>query len=81
MNSALVATYIWSKTTNTTLDEAKKQIYNAAQNYHNGDLEVCCWYISFGSSIEVPYQQTIEEVLAPILGKYSATLATANKLE
>lgn len=70
LDHAIVATYIWSETAGVSMDIAREHILIEAQNRHNGDLEDCCWTISFSSTIKVPYHPTVEEVLTPMLAEY-----------
>lgn len=73
LDSALVATYIQSQTLGFSLDEARERIAYEATIYHNGDFDECCFYISFGSTVKVPYHSTVEEVLTPILAEHGIT--------
>lgn len=73
LDAALVATYIWSQTMNVTMEEAREQVAHEADIHHKGDVEECCWFITFGYAGHIPYKKTIEEVLTPILAEHGIT--------
>lgn len=64
LDAALTATYILSVQLNISMDEAREMVVREVDISDAEALDEYLWFTCFGSTVRVPYKQTLDEVLA-----------------